>query len=343
LSNFRVSKIAHISLGTTALALASAIALSANFSDKSIETLYHEKDDSIMVVVPGAEFEMGTKQSHPDLALMQTGNKPLRPYHLLVARAGQGWKLDHERPARKVKIDSFAIDKFEVTNRQYRQFLDWVTKNGDERFRHPNQPQNKDHKPRYWNSFNPLVIDKAYADLTPFNDKTFTGEELPVVGVDWFDAYAYAKWAGKRLPTEAEWELAARGTDGRLWPWGSEWNWGLCNIGGDKTGNDILYKKVDRDGYVYPAPVGSYLASSSPYGCMDMSGNASEWCSDWYDDAYYKSAPGKNPSGPVSGEYRSIRGGSSQSVPDGVRCASRDFAEPNFRKFTLGFRCAKDL
>ncbi|MDQ8186638.1 SUMF1/EgtB/PvdO family nonheme iron enzyme [Pelagicoccus sp. SDUM812002] len=303
----------------------------------------NERDSSEMIAIPSTTFWMGNETSHPDLANQAAPGIALRPYQVLIARAATGWSLEEERPLRQVTVDAFAIDRCEVTNAQYRKFLNWIEVYGDEEVRHPNQVEGKNHRPRYWSDYNPLLTDQATASLAPFDAKTFLGDDLPVVGVDWFDAYAYANWAGKRLPSEAEWELAARGTDQRLWPWGNEWRWGLCNIGGDKSGADVRDPSLDRDGYVYPAPVGSFLASESPFGCMDLAGNVAEWCSDWYSDDYYKEGIRKNPEGPSNGQYRSVRGGSSQSVPSGVRCSARSFHEPDFRKFTLGFRCAKDL
>ncbi len=307
------------------------------------EIIQHEKDDSSMVVILSTTFQMGNEVTHPDLANKAPEGKALRPYHVMVARAEEAWQMEEERPVRSVTLRSFAIDQYEVTNGQYRKFLTWVEAHGDESVRHPDQLKGKSHTPRYWQDYNPLLKVEETAKLTPFDEDTFTQETLPVVGVDWFDAYAYAKWAGKRLPTEAEWELAARGTDQRLWPWGNEWSWGLSNIGGDKSGNDVLSKKYDRDGYVYPAPVGSFPESASPYACMDMAGNVAEWCADWYAKDYYKTAPSQNPVGPEIGKCRTVRGGSSQSIPSGVRCSTRYYDEPEFRKFTLGFRCAKNL
>jgi len=291
------------------------------------QTIHHEPDGSTMVVIEGTEFLQGNEQTHPDLAKQPPPGSPLRPYHVLLARAEQAWKLEEEGPVSKVRLRSFAIDQHEVTNAQYRKFLDWVEEHGDASVRHPDQPEGKTHTPRYWGEFNPLMKDRAPAHQPAFAPEVFLGDRLPVVGVDWFDAYAYDRWADKRLPTEAEWELAARGTDQRLWPWGNTWRWGICNIGGDKSGRDVRYTGKDRDGYVYPAPVGSFPESNSPFGCADMAGNAAEWCADWFE----------------TGNTRAIRGGSSQSVPSGVRCSGRDHREPGFRKFTLSFRCAKDL
>ncbi|MDQ8202094.1 formylglycine-generating enzyme family protein [Pelagicoccus sp. SDUM812003] len=295
-----------------------------------------------MVVVPASQFLMGNETTHPDLDKMIEG-KPLRPYHVLLARAQSAWRLDDEKPIHQVELKAYAIDKYEVTNAQYRKFLDWVTEYGDDTVRHPEQPAGKDHTPRYWKDYNPLLGDAATAALVPFSNQTFLADDMPVVGVDWYDAYAYAKWAGKRLPTEAEWEFAARGTDQRLWPWGNEWKWGLCNIGGDMKGTDYRVQGVDRDGYIYPAPVGSFSGSDSPFGCSDMAGNVAEWCADWYGADYYPQSAARSPSGPQSGKSRVVRGGSSQSIPSETRCADRSCSEPDFRKFTLGFRCVKDL
>jgi len=305
--------------------------------------LHHDKDGSIMIAVPAATFTMGTSDHHPDLPARPPGQKPLRPFQVFLARADSAWRHADEAP-REVSVDPYAIDRFEVTNAQYRRFLTWLSERGDHGLCPPDEPPRKDHTPRYWKAFNPLLNNPSYARTAPFSDATFTRDEAPVVGVDWYDAYAYAAWAGKRLPTEAEWELAARGTDGRRWPWGMEWEWGLANIGGEKKGVDIPaarwqeefygshYERsmsVEKDGYIYPAPVGSFPRGRSPYGLDDMAGNVAEWTA----DLYAPSAPGK----------RTVRGGSSRSYPSGVRTTAREGREPLYRTFTLGFRCAKDL
>lgn len=145
----------------------------------------------------------------------------------------------------------------------------------------------------------------------------------PMLNVSWEDATAYADWAGATLPTEAQWEKAARGTDGRVYPWGNDWDAAKCV-------NKSRLK-----------PVGSVPADVSPYGCLDMAGNGWEWCSDWYEPGYYKNSPTRNPSGPTKGATRVLRGGSfSQTSPHRFRAASRDNGFPATRNnFGTGFRC----
>lgn len=227
-------------------------------------------------------------------------------------------------------VGAFYLDRHEVTNAQYRAFLAWVKEHGDAALRHPRQPAGKDHTPRYWKPFRPkLLRETGMARLQPFDDGTFRKDEHPVVGVDWFDAYAYARWAGKRLPTEAEWELAARGTDDRAWPWGDAWDFARCNSGGYE-------RKGEKDGFVYTAPVGSYPRGASPCGCLDMAGNVWEWVAD-------RAPPRVKPTDASTPFHRLAKGGGSSSYPSQVRAASRRVHEPAFRSFVVGFRCARDV
>jgi sulfatase modifying factor 1 len=205
--------------------------------------------------------------------------------------------LDFEKPQCKVSLDGYWMYKYEVTVEQYRKFCK-VTKKTM-----PKAPP--------WGWIN----------------------NHPMVKVSWYDAAGYAKWAGVALPTEAQWEKAARGTDGRIFPWGNVWDALKC---ANSEKKELMSTK----------PVGSYPADASPNGCMDMAGNVREWCADWYDPKYYTNAPTKNPTGPSSGSTRVSRGGSWGLVGSFVfRCAFRFLSNvPSYRDSygNLGFRCAKN-
>ena len=159
-------------------------------------------------------------------------------------------------------------------------------------------------------------------------------DEHPMVMVNWNDVTAYVKWAGKRLSTEAEWEYAARGgLGGNRYPWG------------DDVGDIRVYAnctdKVGRDEWEFCAPVGSFKPNG--YGLYDMAGNVEEWCSDWYDEKYYKRSPVKNPQGPGTGEKRVLRGGAWNDDARYLRVASRSSFIPDSRLNFLGFRCVSGV
>lgn len=209
-----------------------------------------------------------------------------------------------EWPQRSVYLDAFAIDQVEVTNERY---LAFVATTGH---RNPPNPYGT----------GPLQSAKGI-------------EQLPVVQTTWYDAKAYCSWAKKRLPTEAEWEKAARGTDGRLFPWGNE-------PATPKRAN--FDREWEDEKTLYP--VGSLPEGDSPYGVKDMAGNAREWVSDWYDADYYKHAPERNPQGPdKKGVVRSIRGGSWHSPLADITSSARGRGGFALQTHGTGFRCARGL
>jgi len=158
------------------------------------------------------------------------------------------------------------------------------------------------------------------------------GPRHPVVGVTWGDAVAYARWAAARLPTEAEWEYAARGPEGRQYPWGR---------GFDET-RETRCCNADNLGPGQPPtfPVGSFPAGASWCGGLDLTGNVYEWCADWYSGSYYASSPARDPPGPASGAMRVVRGGSWNYFHDYCRANTRAARAPDFHADDVGFRCA---
>jgi formylglycine-generating enzyme required for sulfatase activity len=160
----------------------------------------------------------------------------------------------------------------------------------------------------------------------------FDHADQPAVGVSWDDASRYCKWAGKRLPSEAEWEKAARGTDGRVFPWGNAACGCACAI--------QEQRQVYGCGHDATWPVGSAPKGASPYGALDMSGNVWEWVADWYAADYYKNSPREDPKGPESGEKKVRRGGCFANIKNYLRASDRNFAPPETLSNSLGFRCA---
>ena len=235
-----------------------------------------------------------------------------------------------ERPATRIWLPAFYIDKYEVTNAQYAKFLEYIDTHGDAAVRCRNAPEIVEYTPRYW------------------DDENLSAPNLPVVGVDWYCAYAFARWAGKRLPTEFEWEKAARGpcdenADPKQtlrYPWGNE----EPDADGEHRANYSKngHKKpgADLDGYARTAPVDAFPNGVSPYGVYNLSGNANEWTDTFWDPVYYANMPKRNPRGPTNGEYRTVRGGSWKWRAFHIRSARRRKLQHKDRKSDLGFRLA---
>lgn len=202
-----------------------------------------------------------------------------------------------ERPAHTVYLDAFYIDKYEVTNELYGACV-------------------------YSGVCPPPTKTKSWTRANYFDDGLFGN--YPVIYVDWTMADSYCKWRGASLPTEAEWEKAARGTDGRSYPMGETINCNMANYSdcqSDTTAVDMFEK------------------GKSAYGVYGMAGNVYEWVADWYDSAYYESSPRINPLGPAIGRYRVMRGGSWSNPIDILRSTNRSWSLPLVSSSTAGFRC----
>jgi formylglycine-generating enzyme required for sulfatase activity len=221
----------------------------------------------IMIEIPAGPFAMGSDAGDPD-----------------------------EAPAHEVDLPAFEIDKFEVTNADFAQFVEATGYQTD--------------------------AEKAESSKN-WRDDAEGKDNHPVVRVSWNDAVAYCEWVGKRLPTEAEWEKAARGTDGWMYPWGDEWDPSKAN--------------VKDTGLRGTAAVGSFGAGASPYGVEDMAGNVWEWTADWYEPY-----PGSDYQSDYFGQkFKVVRGGGWFEMEDAVRTTNRDLTSDTAANDDLGFRCAR--
>ena len=250
------------------------------------------RDGAAMVWVPAGSFRMGTGAGEGIRDAAR--RRDWRDMRDVLWRRLRGGVESDEEPSHAVYLDGYWIYKYEVTVAQYRVFC----------------RATKRHMPE--------------APSWGWQD------HHPIVNITWNDAAAYAAWAGASLPTEAQWEKAARGPDGRIYPWGNTWDGAKCRN-----------SAVGTNWATSPSPVGSFPAGAGPYGAQDMAGNVWEWCADWYDAEYYRHAPGRNPTGPATGTGRVLRGGSWNFVdpPDFFRCANRFRSDPLGGFDRLGFRC----
>lgn len=228
--------------------------------------LRNPKDGSVLIEIPGGSFTMGSNDEQPD-----------------------------EKPSHAVTLAPYAIGKYDVTNAQFRRFVEETV-------------------------YDAGTAWKEYAEKW--------GSDSPVVCVSWYDANAYCRWAGLRLPTEAEWEYAARGSDSRKYPWGNEWDASRA-VCGENSGNRAQ-------------PVGSRPNGASPFGCLDMAGNVEQWCSSKYRPYPYNAGDGREE--PGGSENRVMRGGYWMDPGYFCRCSRRYAVLPPVGRYnSFGFRCAKSL
>jgi formylglycine-generating enzyme required for sulfatase activity len=269
-------------------ALGAAEGIEPPLKERAPAIIKIEKDLSEMVLIPEGNFIYGAREDDKEA-------------------------LPREKPQQAIFLPSYYMDIYPVTNRQYCLFLNqskpekeklekWIDLSGEfQKERCRISKKRKDY-----------VVESGY-------------EDYPVIYVTWYGAEAYADWAGKRLPYEVEWEKAARGTDGRKYPWGEKFDKKLCNSLESKIG--------------HTTPVGAYPGGKSPYGCLDMAGNVWEWCADWFDDNNDKT--GKRLNGPEDGSFRVIRGGSWGGGAICCRASFRLGPRPADRWRNCGFRLAR--
>lgn len=298
------------------------------------------RDGMVMVYVPAGQFEMGMSDAQVDQALRECDE---------ANGDCERESFKSEQPAHTVALDAFWIDQTEVTNMQFAAFLN----------EQGNQSEEVNEQFAEW-----LIDHRSYSSiyehvegqvfwLEPgqyglikrvggvFRPKRGYGD-YPVIEVSWYGAAAYCDWVGGRLPTEAEWEYAARGPGSRLYTWGDTFDGSRANYC-DASCLERWRDTAHDDGYARWAPVGSYPDGASWCGALDMAGNVWEWVSDWYGDDYYARSPAKNPRGPATaGPYncRVRRGGSWFGTWLNMRSTSRRGEVPSsLRVHWVGFRC----
>jgi formylglycine-generating enzyme required for sulfatase activity len=249
-------------------------------------TITREIDGMVMVYVPGGAFQMGSTWDEIEEAFYRCEEA------LGSGECDWSWYEDeYSPPEHSVAVDGFWIDRTEVSNEQYI-----------------------------------LCVEDGDCDESAYvNNSTYNSPYYPVVGVSWNDADHYCTWAGGRLPTEAEWEYAARGEEHLIYPWGN--NDPACDLA-------QFYGCSGRPNHVERLPYGA-----SWVGALNMAGNVWEWVADWYGRNYYRISPSDNPTGPESGTHRVLRGGSWGSIEPHIRTAYRFSLVPTYRSINRGFRC----
>ncbi len=259
---------------------------------------YTGSDGKLMRLVPGGEFIMGSTSAQVDTAVSLCRASPDRDSCVYSEFAS-------EMPQREVTLDAFYMDETEVTNSEYRACVSA-------------------------GFCDPPDAGSGTYSRSSYYDRTSTFGNYPVVFVSWGDARNYCAWADKRLPTEAEWEKAARGTDGRIYPWGNTFDTSRANT--EDRGSEAI------------TAVGQFPSGASPYGLLDMAGNVWEYVNDWFDPDYYASAPDDNPPGPNSSpsSEKVLRSGSFANYQHYARVANRGAVTATSSTQFRGFRCVVD-
>ena len=261
-------------------------------------------DGMVMVCVPSGEFQMGSTEEEVEAELEMCNQGR--------GDCSRAWFAD-ELPAHMVALDGFWMDQTEVTNGQYAQCV-------------------------AAGACDPPGGNSSYAYDSYYGNSAY--DDYPVVNVSWYSATAYCEWVGGRLPTEAEWEYAARGPEGNVYPWGDTFDGTRLNYCDANCGFGWSDDTCD-DGYAGTAPVGTYPSGASWVGALDMSGNVWEWVADWY--AHYPSEQRENPAGPVSGDRRVLRGGSWHFARGLARGTYRDWEFPGRFADHFGLRCVSPV
>lgn len=266
------------------------------------EPFSEDPDYSDMVKIPAGRFKMGMTFKQVSQILKMCTK---------VDKSCSLWWFKDEMPQHNVYLDEYWIDIYEVTNQKY---LEFVKATG--------------HRP----ALDETCETKSCRQGNLWKGKSFPDKirNQPVTQVNWYDADAYCKWRGKRLPTEAEWEKAARGPSGNLYPWGNS-----------PPPGKATYRRKWR-GMSTMTNVGKYANGASIYGVHDMAGNVWEWVADWYDRNYYKKKISSKPKGPKTGKFKVVRGGSWVNYADTLHSAFRRWSRPEVLFNDTGFRCAKN-
>jgi formylglycine-generating enzyme required for sulfatase activity/predicted Ser/Thr protein kinase len=292
----------------------------------------------VLLVVFGSRwnewFAQGPINPPPPTLVLTPGDTWVRPADEMVMvyvpagefEMGSTEGDDDEQPVHTVALDAFWLDRTEVTNAQFAAFVN-VQGNQEERG-----------VPWLDLEYEHCLIEQVDGEFRPKSGYA----DHPVIYVTWYGAAAYCEWVGARLPTEAEWEYAARGELGYVYPWGDEFDCSRGNFDDETQLDDYVVPGGEGcDGYERTAPVGSFPAGASWCGALDLAGNVWEWVADTYDGDYYESSPSRNPLGPEEKNLKVLRGGSWSYLYESVRCANRGRYGRCDRYDFIGFRCAR--